>query len=193
LLSEEGGIDVVAEAGTAAEAVSLAGDLRPDVLVLDLGLPDDPGVWAIRRIIEANSGTRVLVLTMHDEIEYLREAFAAGASGYVVKEAADVELIQAIRTVAAGRRYVHPTLGAALLDDADHVATRGPISELSAREVEVLRLVALGHTQTEIAERLHLSVRTIETHRAHIQQKLGVRSRAELARLAREAGLLDGA
>lgn len=188
VLSEEPGIDVVGEAGTAAEAVDLAENLRPDVFVVDLGLPDRPGAWATRAILKASPDTRVLMLTMHSDIEYLREAFAAGASGYVVKEAAGGELVQAIRVVASGGQYVHPTLGSALLKPRQEPPE---LSGLSQREVEILRLVALGHTNGEIAETLHLSIRTIESHRAHIQQKVGVRSRAELARLARDAGLLD--
>ena len=134
----------------------------------------------------------MLVLTVHDDVAYLRRAFDAGAAGYLVKEAADVELIQAIRQVAAGRQYVHPILGAALLaPDAPQPRLKGPGGELSERETEVLKLIALGLTNPEIAERLYVSVRTIETHRAHIQQKLNVRNRAELVGLARDAGLLD--
>jgi DNA-binding NarL/FixJ family response regulator len=131
---------------------------------------------------------------MHDDVAYLREAFEAGATGYMLKKAADVELLLAVRTVASGDRYVHPTLGAALLEHrpAPAEAARGPgLPELSARETQILRLLALGHTNSEIAGRLHLSVRTVETYRSNIQLKLGVRSRAELARLARESGLVS--
>jgi two-component system, NarL family, response regulator NreC len=192
ILEDDPTIEVVGEAATADEAVALAGAVRPDVFVIDLSLPDESGVSATRRIRQASAETKVLILTMHDDVAYLREAFEAGAAGYVLKKAADMELLLALRTVAAGERYVHPALGAALLDQTSlPVPPRGPaVPELSARESEILRLLALGHTNPEIAGSLHLSVRTVETYRSNIQLKLGVRSRAELARLARESGLL---
>lgn len=192
ILEDDPTIEVVGEAATADEAVVLAGAVRPDVFVLDLSLPDESGVSATRRIRQASAGTSVLILTMHDDVAYLREAFEAGAAGYVLKKAADVELLLALRTVAAGERYVHPALGAALLDQESvpDPPRRPAVPELSARESEILRLLALGHTNPEIAGSLHLSVRTVETYRSNIQLKLGVRSRAELARLARESGLL---
>lgn len=189
---EEQGIVVVGEAGSAAEAEELARGTMPDVFVMDLGLPDVSGIEATARVRLASPGTAVLVLTVHDDVAYLRRAFEAGAMGYLVKDAADVDLVAAVRTVGAGAQYVHPTLGAALLGGAatDHRLT-GPGGELSERELEVLRHVALGLTNAEIAEQLYVSVRTVETHRSHIHQKLGVRSRAELVRLARDAGLLS--
>ena len=132
------------------------------------------------------------MLTVHDDVAYLRRAFDAGAAGYLVKEAADIELVQAVRQVATGKQYVHPTLGAALLaPDAATARPAGPGGELSEREVEVLGLIGDGLTNAEIAERIIVSVRTVETHRAHIHQKLGVRTRAELVRMAREAGVVD--
>lgn len=192
ILEEAEDIVVVGEAGNAADAERVARAERPDVFVMDLGLPDANGIEATRRVRAASSGTAVLVLTVHDDVAYLRRAFEAGAVGYLVKDAADVDLVQAVRTVAAGGQYVHPSLGAALLaPDAADVRLGGPGGELSEREVDVLRLVAFGMTNAEIAEQLFVSVRTVETHRAHIHQKLGVRSRAELVRVAREAGLLD--
>lgn len=192
ILEEEDGMVVVGEAGSAAEAERLATSERPDVFVMDLGLPDANGIEATRRVRAASPGTAVLVLTVHDDVAYLRRAFEAGAVGYLVKDAADIDLVQAVRTVASGGQYVHPTLGAALLAP-ESSATRlgGPGGELSEREADVLRLVALGLTNAEIGEQLYVSVRTVETHRSHIHQKLGVRSRAELVRLAREAGLLE--
>ena len=132
------------------------------------------------------------MLTVHDDVAYLRKAFDAGATGYLVKEAADVELVQAVRAVNAGRRYVHPSLGAALLStEASQQMPAGPGGALSERETEVLRLIALGHTNAEISADLYLSVRTVETHRAHIHQKLGKRNRSELVAFARASGLLD--
>ena len=192
ILETERDFEVAGEAGSAKEAVALAADVQPDVFVMDIGLPDASGITATAEIARASPATRVLILTVHDDIAYLRRAFDAGAAGYLVKDAADVELVQAIRQVSAGRQYVHPILGAALLaPDFPPARLSGPGGELSDRETEVLTLIALGLTNPEIAERLYVSVRTVETHRAHIQQKLNVRNRAELVRLAREAGLLD--
>jgi two-component system response regulator NreC len=192
ILSAVDGIAVVGEAGNAADAVALAEAELPDVFVMDLGLPGVNGIDAIRQVRDVSPATAVLVLTIHDDIAYLRRAFGAGARGYLVKDAADVELVLAVRHVAAGDEYVHPSLGAALLA-AEFVAARpsGPGGELSEREVEVLRLVALGHTNTDIAEGLYVSVRTVETHRAHVQQKLGLKARSDLVRVAREFGLID--
>jgi len=201
ILEGESDLVVVGVAGGVAEAVLLAEATRPDVFVMDLGLPDGSGIDATAELRRVSPATQVLILTVHDDVAYLRSAFAAGAAGYVVKEAADTELVDAVRQVAAGRRYVHPTLGAALLAPPEPGVGRagsaisglaGPGGELSQREVEVMRFMAMGLTSAEIADRLFVSVRTIETHRAHIHQKLDVRNRAQLVRRAREAGLLDG-
>lgn len=192
ILSDEDGIEVVGEAGNAADAVALAAAESPDVFVMDLGLPGVNGIDATRQVRDASPATAVLVLTVHDDIAYLRRAFDAGARGYLVKDAADVELVLAVRHVAAGDEYVHPSLGAALLaPEAANARPSGPGGELSEREVDVLRMVALGHTNADIAEELHVSVRTVETHRAHVQQKLGLKARADLVRVAREFGLID--
>ena len=193
ILDAEDDLEVVGEAGSIKEAVAVATACQPHVFLMDLALPDGSGIDATAEVIRASPATRVLVLTVHDDIAYLRRAFDAGASGYLVKEAADVELVQAVRLVASGRQYVHPTLGAALLaPDAPAARLSGPGGELSDRELEVLRMMALGLTNSEIGERLYVSVRTVETHRSHIHQKLNVRNRAELVRRAKEAGLLDG-
>jgi len=191
ILEAEPDMVVVGEAGSAAEAVDLARRAAPHVFVMDVGLPDASGISATSRIRALSPATRVLMLTVHDDVAYLRQAFAAGADGYLVKDAADVDLVQAIRLVAAGRRYVHPTLGAALLEDEPQTRLTGPGGALSEREEQVLRGVALGMTNAEIAAELIVSVRTVESHRAHIHQKLGVQSRADLVRLARQRGLLD--
>ena len=185
-------LEVVGEAGTVKDAIALAARCLPDVFVMDLGLPDGSGIDATAEVLRVSPATSVLVLTAHDDIAYLRRAFEAGAVGYLVKEAADIELVQAVRQVASGKQYVHPSLGAALLSpDAPPARLGGPGGDLSDRELEVLRMMALGLTNTEISHRLYVSVRTVETHRSHIHQKLNVRNRAELVRRAREAGLLD--
>ena len=192
ILGAEHDLEVVGEVGSNREAVVLARAERPDVFVMDLGLPDGSGITGTAEVRKASPATRVLVLTVHDDVAYLRRAFEAGADGYMVKEAADVELVRAVRQVASGRQYVHPSLGAALLaPDAPPARLGGPGGKLSEREGEVLRLIALGLTNAEIAERLYLSVRTVETHRAHIHRKLDIRSRAELVRFARAAGFLN--
>lgn len=191
ILDAETDMVVVGEAGAVAEAVELAQRVTPDVFVMDIGLPDGSGIAAVTSIRAVSRATKVLMLTVHEDVAYLRRAFTAGASGYLVKDAADVELVQAIRQLAAGRQYVHPVLGAALLADESPTRLRGPGGELSEREEEVLRSVALGLTNAEIATQLFVSVRTVESHRAHIHQKLGVQNRADLVRLARQRGLLD--
>jgi two-component system response regulator NreC len=191
ILDDEADMVVVGDAGNAEDAVAIARAERPDVFVMDLGLPGTGGITATRQVREASPSTVVLILTVHDDVGYLRKAFDAGASGYLVKEAADVELVQAVRTVAAGGQYVHPSLGAALLaPEAARPHLAGPGGELSEREQEVLKLIALGLTNAEIGEQLYVSVRTVETHRAHIHQKLNLKTRAELVGFARDAGLL---
>lgn len=190
ILEEQSDVEVVGEAATVRGAVTLAESAQPDVFIMDLTLPDGSGLSAVRQIRQVSPATSLLVLTMHDEVEYLREAFTAGAHGYLIKEAADLELLLAVRTVAAGRRYVHPTLGASLLGGDPPAPKARAMAPLSPREVEILKHLALGHTNAEVAKLLTVSARTVDTHRAHICQKLGVRSRAELARIAREAHLI---
>ena len=191
LLESQDDIEVVEEAGSADEAVRHARLHKPDVVLLDVVMPGRSGIEAVPDILQAAKGGKVLVLSMQDDPRYVREAFAAGASGYVLKEAAVVELVAAVREVAAGGRYVHPALGARLVAAEAEAAARAADDPLSEREREVLRLLALGHTNQEIAKMLFISVRTAETHRAHIMQKLGLSSRAELVRYALVQGLLD--
>jgi two-component system, NarL family, response regulator NreC len=190
LLERTGDIEVVSEAGTAEDAVRTVLGHKPAVLVLDLNMPGElTSLDAIPKVAEASPGTRVVVLTMQEDPEFARRALRAGAAGYVLKEAADAELVEAIRRAAAGETYLTPSLGAALA--AAPPAPAGPPDDLSEREVEVLRLIALGHTNAEIAGQLYLSVRTVESHRAHIQQKLRLSTRAELVRYALDRGLLE--
>lgn len=191
LLEREEDLEVVAEAGSADEGVRAARLEKPDVVLLDVVMPGRSGLEAADEIIQASKGAKVLVLSMQDDPTYVREAFASGASGYMLKEAADTELVQAIREVAGGGRYVHPTLGARLAQAEVEAARRAADDPLSEREREVLRLLALGHTNQEIAKQLYISVRTAETHRAHIMQKLGLGTRAELVRYALANGMLD--
>ncbi len=193
ILAAEPGLEVVAEASTVADAERVAAEHLPDVFVMDLNLPDGNGLDGTRKILAVSPATRIIVLTVHDEVAYLRRAFEAGATGYLIKEAADLELVLAVREVAGGRRYVHPRLGADLLTSATSKPGRpsGPGGELSERELDVLRLIARGYTNAQVADELYVSIRTIETHRAHIQQKLGVRTRSELVEAANAANLLD--
>jgi two-component system response regulator NreC len=159
------------------------------VLVLDLNMHGESGLEAIPRLRETAPDTAIVVLTMQDDPGFARQALQTGALGFVLKEAADEELLEAIRLAAAGENYLNPRLGARLA--AQPATPSGPPDDLSDREVEVLRLIALGHTNTEIAQQLFLSTRTVETHRAHIQQKLRRSSRAELVRYALEHGLVE--
>jgi len=190
LLDAEDDLEVVGEAGSAREAVFEARTANPDVILLDVVMPDQSGLEAIPTLLHEHPETRILVLSMQDDPRYVREAFGAGASGYVLKEAADAEVVAAIREVAGGGRYVHPALGARLVAAESAEAKRADEDPLSDREREVLRLLALGHTNQEIAERLYISVRTAESHRAHIMQKLRLTTRAELVRYALTHGLL---
>ena len=189
LLDNEDDMEAVGEAADASEALEMAGKLTPDVVLMDVGLPGTTGVDAAAEIRLVLPDVRILMLSMQDDPSYVRQAFANGAIGYVLKEAADAELVTAVRRVASGDRYVHPTLGAKLV--ADSGAPQREDDPLSDREREVLSLLALGHTNQEIADRLVVSVRTVEAHRAHILTKLRLSTRAELVRYAIDAGLLD--
>ena len=185
------GIEPVGEAGSARDAIFEARSLKPEVILLDVLMPDQSGLDIIPTLLKEKPDTKILVLSMQDDPHYVREALGAGASGYVLKEAADNEVVAAIREVASGGRYVHPELGARLVDAETQERRRAEEDPLSERESEVLRLLALGHTNQEIAKQLYISVRTAETHRAHIMQKLRLSSRAELVRYALAEGLLD--
>jgi two-component system response regulator NreC len=191
LLDRHDDIEVVGEAGNAQDAVFRVRELTPDVILLDLVMPGESGIEVLPKLLKEASGAKVLVLSMQDEPSYVREAFAAGASGYVLKEAVDEEVVTAVREIAGGGSYVHPTLGARMVTADAAALAAAEADPLSDREREILRLLALGHTNQEIAKLLYISVRTAETHRAHIMQKLRLTTRAELVRHALAQGLLD--
>jgi two-component system, NarL family, response regulator NreC len=191
LIDAQDDLEAVGEAGSARDAIFQARSLKPDVVLMDVVMPDQSGLEVLPRLLEEHPQAKVLVLSMQDEPQYVRQAFAAGANGYVLKEAADTEVVSAIREVAHGGNYVHPTLGARLVAADAAAARRAEEDPLSEREHEVLRLLALGHTNQEISKQLYISVRTAETHRAHIMQKLRLSSRADLVRYALEQGMLD--
>ena len=189
LIDAEPGLHVIAEAGPVPDAVRKTRALRAGVLVLDLNMPGGSSLEAIPELREQAPMTAIVVLTMQNDPAFARQALQSGAAGFVLKEAADDELLEAIRLAADGGTYLNPSLGARLAAQPPEPA--GPPDDLSERELSVLRLIALGYTNSEIAAELHLSVRTVESHRAHIQQKTRRSSRAELVRYALEHGLVD--
>lgn len=197
LLGTQPDMEVVGEAVDGATAVERALELRPDVVVMDITMRGANGLAATREIVRRIPQTKVLILTMHDSEEYLRQTLEAGATGYVLKQAADTELAVAIRAVQRGEIYLYPAFTRVLLRDftpnrdTDGQAQRDSYELLSPREKEVLRMVALGHTNRKIADQLFLSVKTIETYRARVMEKLNLRTRAALVRYALLRGLLD--
>jgi two-component system response regulator NreC len=187
LLEAQPGFRVVAEAGDVASTRRALLGHRPDVLVLDLNLRGERSLPAIPSFLEASPGTAIVVLTMQDEPAFAREALQAGARGYLLKEAAEGELVRAVRLAAEGRTYLQPELGAQLAAEPPRQERPG---DLTPRELDVLRLIALGHTNAEIGSILYLSVRTVEAHRANILAKLGLSTRAQLVRYALEHRLI---
>jgi two-component system response regulator NreC len=187
LLEAEERFEVLAEAGDVNTTEQKVLGYRPQVLVLDLNMGGESSLGAIPRMRKNSPETQIVVLTMQDDPAFAREALRSGALGYVLKEAADSQLVEAVKRAASGDTYLNPRLGARVAAEPPP----GPPDGLSEREVEVLRLIALGHTNAEIAEQLYLSVRTVETHRAHIQQKLRLDSRSELVRYAFEHKLVE--
>jgi two-component system, NarL family, response regulator NreC len=186
LLDAEPDLEVVAEAGDVDSTVRYVRGHVPDVLILDLNMPGGPSLKAVPEILDASGETKIVVLTMQSDPVFAREAMQSGVLGYILKDAADSELVKAVRLASEGKTYLQPELGARLAAEPS-----GPPDDLSEREVEILRLIALGHTNGEIADELYLSVRTVESHRAHIQQKLRMSKRSELVRYALERNLLD--
>jgi two-component system response regulator NreC len=187
LLDAEPDLEVVAEAGDVDSARRYVRGHKPAILLLDLNMPGEPSLPVIPQLREEFPATQIVVLTMQDDPAFAREAMRAGALGYVLKEAADTELVEAVRDAARGDTYLHPRLGARLAAEPAEKLT----DSLTEREREVLKLIALGHTNSEVASQLYLSVRTVESHRAHIQQKLGLQTRAELVRYALDNGLIE--
>lgn len=186
IVEAEGDMEVLAEAGDADTARRRASGLKPRVLVLDLNMPGEPSLASIPKVHESSPDTAVVVLTMQDDPAFAKEAFRLGAKAFVVKHAAGAELVDAIRSAARGETYINPQLGARLA-----ATPEGPPGGLTPREIDVLRLVAAGHTNPEIAEKLVISIRTVETHRAAIHRKLNTNSRAEVVAFARDHGLLE--
>jgi two-component system response regulator NreC len=199
LLNAESDMEVVGEAGDGAEAVERALQLKPDVVLMDITMGSTSGLTATRMIRDRLPETRVLVLTMHEDEEYLRQMLEAGATGYVLKRAANAELAVAIRAVHRGEVFLYPSFTRVFLGDlvpkrdGEERSQSDSYELLSQRERQILRLVALGYTNKQIASQLFLSVKTIESYRARLMRKLGVRSRAALVRYALHKGLLDEA
>ena len=190
ILSAHSDLHVVGEAANGKEAVELAAKLKPDIVLLDVAMPELNGIEATRKMVEANSRLRVLVLSMHKEAVYVREILRAGARGYILKDAIDTELLNAVRSVARGDGYISPAVSGALLNDYRKDVT-DPVDLLSPREREVLQLIAEGKTNKEVATKLNLSVYTVDSHRGKIMEKLNLHSTGELVRFAIKRGLVD--
>lgn len=195
LISGQEDMTVIGEAGSTQEGIDAAERLSPDVALIDLSLPGEGGIEAIRQLRRTRPRVRTVALTMHDDPAYLRSVLSAGGSGYVVKRAADTELLAAIRAVREGRSFISPLLTEVESPEALAAPQVSGLAEtaltrLSARERQVLVLLAHGHTHSEMADQLGISVKTVETHRARLSEKLGLKSRSDLVRLALEAGLL---
>ena len=193
LLNTEPDLEVVGEAANSDAALRLAQELQPDIVLMDISMPGCGGIETTRQVAEVRPGVRVLILTVHEDKYVLQAALRAGAAGYILKRAVESELVNAIRAVSRGDVYVHPTMTRALLSDAAFMpaAKETPAATLTPREVEVLRLIAQGHTNRQIADLLTISVRTVESHRANLTHKLELHSRVELVRYATEHGLLE--
>ncbi len=195
LLEAQPDIKVVGEAGDGREALALAAQVQPDLVLLDLSMPGLGGLEALPILRKVAPAARILILTMHDDESYLRQALRGGASGYVLKKAVDHELLSAVQAVMRGEVYVHPSMTKALLEDllppTSTDTPDDPWQTLSEREQEVLILVARGHTSNEIADHLSLSNKTVETYRARGMDKLGLRSRAALVQFSLRHGLLS--
>ena len=190
ILGAQDDMEIVGEAGNGREAVTMSEQLHPDVVVMDVAMPELNGIEATRRITEAAPHTRVLALSMHKDSVYVREILRAGARGYLLKDSIDVDLLNAVRAIAKGEGYLSPGVSDAVLSDyRKHVTD--PLDLLSSREREVLQLIAEGKTNKEIATLLNLSVYTVDAHRGRIMEKLNLHSTSELVRFALRKGLID--
>jgi DNA-binding NarL/FixJ family response regulator len=189
ILSAHSDLEVVGEAANGREAVELADKLRPDIVLMDVQMPELNGIDATRKMVAANPRIRILVLSMHKESVYVREILKAGARGYILKDAIDTELLNAVRSVARGDGYISPAVSSALNDKVKDPTN--PVDMLSPREREVLLLIADGKTNKEIATRLNLSVYTVDSHRGRIMEKLNLHSAGELVRFAMKNGLVE--
>jgi DNA-binding NarL/FixJ family response regulator len=190
ILEAQADMQIVGQAGNGREAVDLAAKLRPDVVVMDVAMPELNGIEATRRIIEASPRTRVLALSMHKDSVYVREVLRAGARGYLLKDSGDADLVAAVRAVAQGDGYLSPSVSDSVLSDYRRHVT-DPLDLLSSREREVLQMIAEGKTNKEIANSLNLSVYTVEAHRGRVMEKLNLHSTSELVRFALRSGLID--
>ncbi len=190
MLQTQPDLEVVGEAADGSQGLLEIRRLKPDLVILDLSMPGVGGMEMLKQLLAEQPWVKVLILTMHDDAEFVRSALATGAMGYVLKKAADTELLNAIHVVSRGETYVYPSLVGRLFMEAGR-ESKVQAGKLSQREVEVLQLIALGYTQQEIAERLTLSVKTVETHKARISEKLGLKTRAELVRYAVNNGLVQ--
>jgi two-component system response regulator NreC len=186
-------LELVGEATGGYETIALVEENQPDILVLDLSMPDLDGIKVTKKIKSQYTNIHILILTIHEDEALLRAALKAGASGYILKRAAEAELISAIHKILEGELYVDPSMVRVLLsDDVPSPASQPkPTEELTPRETEVLKLIAQGYTNRQIGEELHISVRTAESHRSNLSGKLGLQSRVELVRFAREHGLIE--
>ena len=191
LLERQTGFQVVAEAQDGAEAVSVALSSRPDLCILDVSMPRLTGLQAAREIRAQLPGARVLMLSMHDDEHYLFEALKAGASGYVLKGEADQALVEAVRAVARGEAFLTNAAERSLIREWMADSSNGPVVPLTPREEEVVKLIAEAHTNAQIAQILHLSEKTVESHRSNVLRKLGMRDRVELVRYAIRRGLIE--
>jgi len=192
LLFEEAAFDLVGEAAGGYEALELVEKTKPDVLILDLSMPDLDGISVTRKIKPNFPDLKILILTLHEDEALLKEAIKAGAAGYILKRAAEAELISAIRTILRGDLYVDPSMVRGLLEESRQVQVKqsDPTETLTPRETEILRLIVEGYTNRQIGQELNISIRTVEGHRANISDKLGLHSRVELVRYARKTGLI---
>jgi DNA-binding NarL/FixJ family response regulator len=190
ILAAQSDMEIVGEAGTGREAVEMAEKLKPEVVVMDVSMPELNGIEATRRLVKSLPYTRVLALSMHKDSVYVREILRAGARGYLLKDSSDQDLIAAVRSVAKGEGYISPAVsGAVLADYRQHVTD--PIDLLTSREREVLQMIAEGQTNKDIAGKLNLSVYTVDAHRGRIMEKLNLHSAGEMVRFAMRNGLID--